>query len=289
MISKINGQFTFIYEGPKKTFLKKENIKIKFIGPLIGVLMGIFLLPQPAHLAEINSDNIFELINTERQKENLEPLTANHLLTKAAYQKGEEIINSNIFQHTINNKKFSEWIKETGYKYSYVGENLAIDFVTAEGTIQAWLESETHRMNILNPVYKETGIAIINDKFNNAETTLIVQIFGTPPNMIKENPHSNLQDSSALVATTGSKPEHLLNHSVSRMNVNTLTALNPRNIISLSEINFNEENKFFEQFNFSNLKNNLTIYFFIYFFYLSLLFLIIHLHYLSFVYLNKIL
>ena len=85
----------------------------------------------------------------------IHPLTANQLLTKAAYEKGKAIIENGIFEHNFNNRYFSEWVSETGYKYLYAGENLAMDYITAEGTMRAWMTSPTHMKNIINP---ETGV-----------------------------------------------------------------------------------------------------------------------------------
>jgi len=159
----------------------KRKIKIIF-SLLIGLLIGIFLLlsSPTAYLSDITPQKIIELTNKERQKRNIKPLTANQLLTKAAYQKAKDIFKSQSFQHNINNKKFSLWIKEVGYQYIYVGENLAIDFYTSEGVINAWLKSPTHRENLLNPNFQEIGVAVIDGKFEGHDAILVVQIFGTP-------------------------------------------------------------------------------------------------------------
>ncbi len=157
-----------------------KKLQKQIIFSLLIILIGIFLLPNTAYLSGITSEKIIELTNKERQKRNLPPLTVNQLLTKAAYQKANDIFKFQSFQHNINGRKFSSWIKNAGYEYIYVGENLAIDFVTSEGIIDAWLKSPSHRKNILNAEFKEIGVAVLNGKFNNHQTTLVVQIFGSP-------------------------------------------------------------------------------------------------------------
>ncbi|RLC38497.1 hypothetical protein DRH27_02120 [Candidatus Falkowbacteria bacterium] len=205
---------------------------ISFYYSLLLALIGIFLLPNLAYLTSINGEKIIELTNKERIKNNLEIVTANQLLTKAAYEKGKAIFDSQTFQHNINDKKFSSWIKEAGYKYFYAGENLAIDFATNEGTIEAWLESPTHKKNILNENFREIGVAVIEGEFDNNNTTIIVQIFGSP---LSENITNyaglNLSENKTLISEnpnyyqkqnynfpfkniqTGQAPEILLTHS----------------------------------------------------------------------------
>jgi len=155
------------------------NIDHFFTYPLLMIAVGIFLLPKIAFFSSITEENIINLTNKERINLGIPPLTANQLLSKAAYDKGKAIIASQTFQHNIEGKKFSTWIKEAGYEYAYVGENLAIDFNTSEGAVKAWLESPSHRKNLLNDKFREIGIAVIEDQFENKNTKLIVQIFGT--------------------------------------------------------------------------------------------------------------
>jgi len=155
-----------------------------FCYSLLVVLIGIFLLPNTAYYSSISEEKIVELTNQERINKGLNIVTANQLLAKAAYEKGMAILETQNFRHNINGKKFSTWIKNAGYQYSYAGENLAIDFVTSEGVIKAWLDSPTHKKNILNENFSEIGIAVLEGKFQGNNTTLVIQIFGSPLNII---------------------------------------------------------------------------------------------------------
>lgn len=148
--------------------------------PLIFLCIGLFLLPQIGFLTSISEEAIIQLTNEERKKLGLNDLYANPLLKKAAYLKGQSIIEAQQFQHELNGRKFSSWIRDAGYNYSYTGENLAINFFTNEGAIKAWMESPTHKSNIINDKFTEIGVAVLEDNFNNEKTTLIVQIFGAP-------------------------------------------------------------------------------------------------------------
>lgn len=164
------------------------NQKTKKVAKIISiilcteiVLLGVlFLIPSTA-FSQINTDQLIQLTNAERERFNLPPLTYNKKLTKAAENKARDIFKKDYFSHTTPaGKVFSEWIKEADYWYLYAGENLAIGFATNEGTVAAWMRSGKHRENILGKQYEEIGLAAVEGEFNDQKTTVIVQLFGTP-------------------------------------------------------------------------------------------------------------
>jgi hypothetical protein len=144
------------------------------------IIIGIFLLPNLARLSAITPENIIKLTNEERQKNRLPALVRNEELATAAYQKGQALIANREFAHNLAGRRFSDWIKDAGYKYSYVGENLALDFYTGEGVVAAWLDSPTHRKNLLNDSFKEIGVAVMEGDLGSGKSTIVVQVFGTP-------------------------------------------------------------------------------------------------------------
>lgn len=152
--------------------------------PCLVLLMGIFLLPKPAFFAYLSEKDIISLSNAERKKKNIAALKKNEILTKIAETKGRAILEKQIFKHNFNNRVFSDWIKDEDYEYAYAGENLAIDFASNESLLRAWMDSESHRKNILNKRFTEIGVAIIEGEFRGENTIIIVQIFAAPLNAL---------------------------------------------------------------------------------------------------------
>ena len=204
MKNKSNKQLSFFCFDKNKNYFKKLTLL-----PFLLAVMGIFLLPNTAYLSEINSENIIKLTNEERIKLGLDSLTANQLLTKAAYEKAESLFENQTFEHDIDGRKFSSWVADAGYDYSYVGENLALDFVTAEGTMRAWMDSPSHKKNISNGIFKEIGVAVVEGNFEGKNSILTVQIFGTPIKDGEAVPITNTvsidQDNSPQTASLFSK------------------------------------------------------------------------------------
>lgn len=129
----------------------------------------------------VNPQIIIEQTNDKRVEHGLAPLQTNNKLIKAASYKAEDIVAHDYFAHTTpKGKPFYRWIQESGYTYTSAGENLAISFAAPEEIIAAWMMSQTHRENILDPHYKEIGIAVASGEFQGKQTVVVVQLFGEP-------------------------------------------------------------------------------------------------------------
>ena len=80
--------------------------------------------------------------------------------------------------HELDGKKPKDRVKEAGYDYSWVGENVAYGQNTPLSTIfQGWMDSKGHRENILRKEYEELGIGIAK---NDKGEVYYTQVFGTP-------------------------------------------------------------------------------------------------------------
>lgn len=100
------------------------------------------------------------LINAERAKESLAPLTPDDGLCLAAQVRAEEAAQS--FSHTRpNGTRCFTALAEAGILYRSAGENLAGHYKSAENAVKAWMASPSHRENILSPKYSRIGIGYV--------------------------------------------------------------------------------------------------------------------------------
>ena len=126
-------------------------------------------------------EEIVSQTNAFREFLGLGDLKENPALDQAASQKLQNMINNQYFAHTSPTGVSPwHWIEVNKYGYIYAGENLAIGFLTAKDTVDAWENSPTHRANLANPNFKEMGVAVAPAKIQNSEGFLVVQLFGTP-------------------------------------------------------------------------------------------------------------
>lgn len=129
---------------------------------------------------DISVQRLFEITNQNRAKNGLSFLTLNDQLNQAAAGKANDMFGSNYWAHVSPSGKTPwDFILDAGYHYIYAGENLAKDFQDAGGVVEAWMNSSTHRENILQSKYQEVGFAVVNGRLEGEETTLVVQMFGT--------------------------------------------------------------------------------------------------------------
>lgn len=155
----------------------------------------------------ISETIIFKLINKKRVENNIHPLIINNKLAQAAIDKAKYLYRNNYFDHESKNgqKTFSYWIKETNYKYSFAGENLATNFKNNNDIIQAWMNSSSHQENLLNENYLETGIAVYKN--------IVVQIFGRPAEMpmsIQKTIGNHISENLILYISQGNKLHYKL-------------------------------------------------------------------------------
>ncbi len=149
---------------------------------LIKVSLGFLLFltyPSPAEFSTITTNRIVELTNQKRQELNLPDLKHSTALDQSAKLKAQDMLKNNYFAHTSPQKiKPWHWFKQVNYNYTFAGENLAMNFIEAEDALDAWMNSPTHRDNIISDNYKEIGVAVAVGQINGKQTTIVVQHFG---------------------------------------------------------------------------------------------------------------
>lgn len=186
-LSKLLKHFFIPHEtnNQKAKLLHTESLLVLIVF-LIGFqfLLNVFPKTFPSVLgyaANISPSEVISLTNKERASLGLSPLTENKTLDSAALAKGNDMLAKGYWAHFAPDGT-SPWSFFTGfgYKYQYAGENLARDFTNAGSAVTAWMNSPSHKENILNPHYREIGIGVVQGNLGGNDTTIIVQFFGTP-------------------------------------------------------------------------------------------------------------
>lgn len=172
---------------------ESNNHKAKILHSSSLVIIALFLvvfqeiisyLPKinPSILgyaSNISIQDVVRLTNQKRSEAGLPTLSYNQTLSDAAYTKGRDMIDRDYWAHVApDGTQPWKFFGQFGYKYRYAGENLARDFSNASSAIDAWMNSPTHRENILNPKYKEIGIGVVEGNLAGSDTTIVVQFFG---------------------------------------------------------------------------------------------------------------
>ena len=102
---------------------------------------------------------VIDLTNAERKKNGLPALTADAKLNSVAQAKSSDMQQNNYFSHAspTYGSPF-DMMRDQGVSYKSAGENIAKGQRTPQEVVQAWMNSEGHRRNILNRNYTHIGV-----------------------------------------------------------------------------------------------------------------------------------
>ncbi len=134
-----------------------------------------------SRVANIGTSDLLYHTNQQRYNQSIPGLVLNDKLSQAAFLKAQDMIENDYWAHTSpSGVEPWKWLADVGYNYSYAGENLAKNYPTADATIAAWMNSETHKANILNGNYIEVGFAVVDGVLEGQNTTLVVALYASP-------------------------------------------------------------------------------------------------------------
>jgi len=159
-------------------------LSIGFIFRLVPVYLPGIL----GYASNINSSDLLSQTNKKRAELGLLGLKTNDRLAQAAQKKAQHMFKEDYWAHVSpNGTEPWDFILGEGYDYIYAGENLAKNFANSKDVVQAWVNSPSHKQNLMNKNYTDVGFAVVNGVLNGYETTIVVQMFGNPRNSVATN------------------------------------------------------------------------------------------------------
>lgn len=127
------------------------------------------------HETTSQAEAVLQLVNEERSKQGLQPLTLSAKLTDIATMKSKDMAEQGYFNH--NSPTYGspfQMLQDFGVHYSSAGENIAYNQQTPEEVMNAWLHSSGHRANILNASFTDLGVGYYK---TSSGTTYWTQLF----------------------------------------------------------------------------------------------------------------
>jgi uncharacterized YkwD family protein len=134
--------------------------------------------PQPTGDLATFEQQVAELVNAERAKNGLKPLTVNPALTNIARLKSQDMITKNYFAHTSPTYgDLTAMLDRFGLSYRLAGENIAYGQADPASVMKSWLASSGHKANILRSGFTQIGIGAVKSPSGRIYWT---QLFMTP-------------------------------------------------------------------------------------------------------------
>lgn len=146
-----------------------------FFISITTITLSTLLFSTTAVTAERDKEinRLMEMINDKRAsgrscgKEMIRPsrpLRWDKRLARAAFIHARDLANRDTLSHKgLDGSGPGERIRSSGYKWKAYGENVGEGYETPEDMLMAWLQSEGHCKNIMNPLFRDLGIARISD------------------------------------------------------------------------------------------------------------------------------
>ncbi len=193
-IQKYTFLHRFLPDAQKKKRSPFLSLKALFLYALVLSSMLVSFRVAPAYFpgvlgyaSNIYVDELLRYTNEIRAEHGLAPLKLNAKLSQAADAKAHDMFKKNYWAHVSpDGTQPWDFILDSGYDYSYAGENLAKNFNASKEVVRAWYDSPSHRENLLSANYRDVGFAIVNGVLDGYETTLVVQTFGSPRGFVPQ-------------------------------------------------------------------------------------------------------
>jgi uncharacterized protein YkwD len=145
---------------------------------------------SPASRFDSLERGVVTAINEVRREHGLPPLRASRSLSEAANVHSEAMARAGFFRHSSSDgtafwKRVQRFYGAKGFGAWSVGENLlwASPSVDPKQAVQMWLDSPSHRRNMLAAAWREVGLAAVSVEtapgvFNGLPVTIITADFG---------------------------------------------------------------------------------------------------------------
>ncbi|MEH7076031.1 CAP domain-containing protein, partial [Neobacillus drentensis] len=161
-IDKFTGNLSSVRFLDGATLIKQRPYELVYNGYLIEA-------PDPSEemkreIEEDTEQEIFDITNVLRIRNNVKVLRWDENTAKAAYQHSQDMSENNDFSHT--SKKFGDLekrLKTADVAYQAAGENIAANYTDGPAVVEGWLNSKGHREALLNKEYTHLGVGVFQN------------------------------------------------------------------------------------------------------------------------------
>jgi uncharacterized protein YkwD len=183
-------------------------------GPLTTTASLLETTTQHGNRPQSAAELILARTNRFREGQDLEPVESSDELTQTARYFAGYMARAGKFSHTADGQTPSERVRQHGYEYCLVSENIAfvsgaaprsMDEVTIK-MVEGWMLSPEHRANMLDPAVTEMGTTIARSP--KSGTYFGVQMFGRPKSLTIHVTIEN-QSKAQVTYTIGPRPYEL--------------------------------------------------------------------------------
>ncbi|WP_096189251.1 CAP domain-containing protein [Evansella halocellulosilytica] len=176
-LAKINEE---IYVQFYFDTIEEELSSIRYITPELLLLHRPYSivyrgeLPEPVELTddewtrvqEGQAKQIYDITNVIRSRHGLSELEWDEETAYVAYLHSEDMEQNEYFSHTSPEAgELNDRLEAEDIYYQLAAENIAAKYVDGIAAVEGWLNSEGHRVNLLNDEFTHLGVGVYRDYY----------------------------------------------------------------------------------------------------------------------------
>ncbi len=154
---------------------------------ILGLAVSLLHNSHPrrvlSYATEMSHTNLLSATNSKRSENSKASLNLSEKLNQAAQAKANDMAARDYWSHNTPDGQ-EPWIffDQVGYSYKKAGENLAYGFSTSSSTVTGWMNSPSHKDNMLDSAFTEVGFGYVNSANyqSSGEETIVVAMYGQP-------------------------------------------------------------------------------------------------------------
>ena len=110
------------------------------------------------------ASQILTSVNTYRSQNHLAPVVLSSALSSGAQKKADDLHDANYFSHVSPTYGSAfDMMRQQGIRYSYAGENIAKGYASSSAVMGGWMNSPSHKANILSPHFTTLGVGYVKN------------------------------------------------------------------------------------------------------------------------------
>lgn len=192
-----------------------HHVYLPYLPLVVSIIISIVISgwrPAGNTLAYATNTSISGLLsstNQQRSANGVGSLALNSQLNNAAQAKANDMVSRNYWSHnTPDGEEPWVFINNTGYKYLKAGENLAYGFPDSASTVNGWMNSPSHKANMLDGAFTEVGFGFANSPdFNDSgPETVVVAMYAKPQTLAATNAYPYPTPAAPAYATPATAP-----------------------------------------------------------------------------------
>lgn len=131
---------------------------------------------------EIKPLDIIDIVNRKRQEVGSPILHPDPKLMEAAQLRAEVMLKTQHVDHQdpFEGLNLASVLPKVNYKYLYASENIALAQGGAEGIVNGFLNSPSHKQNLLDKNLIETGVGVVKGFVGPNYAVIIAHLFASP-------------------------------------------------------------------------------------------------------------